>query len=205
MYDSAAEANRRLQRSVIMYDGYPVYVNGCADDRDGEVCVAITPLPKMRDELSVKLNDPKLDYRNLPLGYVNGTREARYYLRRAYRHQIQGLCDANVTCANVKPDDGIGGLPRFRDLFRSSGLVDCMKGVYPSLEEAKAQLDNPDGEKSSVAFHRTLALYKDPRLGYYKLLHRGEEIAWGSCEGFILPTLYEHLREQLTELGVKAS
>lgn len=190
MYDSAEQAQLRLGQTIVGYDGKPVYVHRVNKAEELECSL----MNRMEALITVALNDPKLNINKFPLGYVNVRNRAVYLSRSPMRQQRQGLCRQNVLVKNAA---GVN----FLDVAKTPGFVDAWTNVYPTIKDCLNQFDiNPD--LKSMAFNRRWALYQDKDLGFFELLYRGERVAWGDPQGFVLPSEYSYLRESLAECGV---
>ena len=150
-YDTGEYANSRLAGTIVKVDGEAVCVDTVNDDM--ECLVEFIDSGELR---TVPLNG--LDLSPIKLGYVNTIGNCVYMQRIPRRDDWrQGLRDNNVT---------YGGLLR-------SGVVQILKGTYPSLDEAAKRSEE---EEYRVAFSKEFCIdyvgnlrYKGrPSVGKYK-------------------------------------
>lgn len=196
-YKTADDINFRLANTYIFYDGQLVYCVRAGIAPNGQLGVTIQDLPDLNNMRTVPLDDPKLNFYKMRIGYVNGRDQAFYLVRSPQRQTQQGLSDKNVWCRGVK-----GGFER----QRFSGLVplreslDSLRGKYPTFDDCALRID--ERRASSLAFHRSFALSRKD-LGCWYLNYKGEAVAWGSPDGFNLGQPYKHLRECIEESGIR--
>lgn len=200
MYDTVENTGARLNGTVVMYDGRPVQVlNAQAGTKQEPIQVNLQFLPKMRDNILVSINDPKLEVRNLPLGYVNIYNDALYLTRSPCRQFKQGLSSNCVIIPRMENRDV--GAPSFKTLLGRAEFSDAMSGIYPTYREALDMIFN-DPDKKAVAFSRRFALYRDRQLGFFELRYKGNRVAWGDPNNFNLPSEFMYLSEVITEQGI---
>ena len=197
-YENAADANQQLGQSVIMFDGNPVWVHEVRSLSSGSIVAVCYPMLAMKDMMTIPINDPRLDARDLGnrLGYVNTFQHtgAVFCSRIPARQFKQGLSKNNVAIGS-RDGPRIFGFETLRGL---SGFTDCLRGHYPSIQEAKDRLTK-EPEIPSIAFHKYFALQHD-ELGFFVVMYRGERVAWGDPESFKIPTHYKYLKELMQEL-----
>ncbi len=203
-YDNVENAAQHLQGCVVMYDDRPHYVREVYRQTNGkrDIMAILSAMPRMRDEIHVPIFDPLFDAKCLGqrLGYVNfGDTIGTLWLSRIPSRQYkQGLIRQNVlvTMGGGRRDPGV----RFDTLLQHAGLSDCLRGIYPTFDQAIQKLDdNPN--LPSVAFHKHFALERQD-LGYHLLCYRNERVAWGDPKKFKLPEHFIYLKETLDKLGV---
>lgn len=167
-YNSVDDKIRRLHNSICLYDNKPVYVQArnVYDNKGslitlGEEEVLLNPLgefphiEKMADSYftKVKYTDDRFCYRAFPLGYVNYKGHAVYVERTPSQQQTQGL----TTNQLVVSEDAARSF-NLSAMIRSSAMIDCILGIYPTIKEAELLLS--DGGVSSIAFDRNFSLKK---------------------------------------------
>lgn len=201
MYDTVENAHAKLAGTVFMFDGRPVNCLGAFDSGDNrdQIHLNLQFLPKMRDNVAVSINDPRIEVRNLPLGYVNIFNDAIYLTRTPCRQFRQGLTSNSVVCPQIRRH----GVPvyNFKTLMQRPEFTDSMMGVYPTFKEAVDMLLNSN-EKLSVAFNRRFALAHDKDLGFFELRYKGNRVAWGDPNNFNLPSEFSYLTEVIHEQGI---
>lgn len=152
-YYATDDRNRRLHRSICMYDGHPVWVV-CSDPYSDRVPsdeeVFICPLEdslKSSKYILVKYTDDKFVARAYPLGYLNHRDGATFIGRAPHQQQKQG-CHTEVII-------NLGGESLPSSYMHTIGMVDCILGKYPSFDIA-VKLSYETAH--SVAFDRHFAV-----------------------------------------------
>jgi hypothetical protein len=201
-YENVEEAESRLRSTVVMYDGKPVWVDHVVRGTGPSgLSVQIYSLPRLREKREVDLFDPKLNMRNIPLGYVNYGHDALYLTRMPARRFKQGLNSENVHIPRDKMFNEHGDRINWGTIYSSQGFADSMSGKFPSFEEAAKKLAD-ESEFKSVAFSRVFALSRNP-LGLNILLYKGNEVAWSESHAFKLPGNKSFLQQVIEQHGVK--
>lgn len=150
-------ANQYLSESLIRVGGETAWVRN-VDEKN-----QLWYYPPASDQRkSIRLDSKEVDFTPVPLGYVNlGDGYSASYTTRIPRRMWKvGLCPSNTSSSRTRVGSG---------LLCSENFAKCVKGVYPSLEEAlKASVR----WQTIVAFSRLFAidydkglLYKDRRVG----------------------------------------
>lgn len=191
-YQTLDDARLRLSGTVILFDGKPVFIDAInyANDSDDIVLSGLS-LPKFTPNEPISLHDPRWEAFDFPLGFMNTSYHAYYLSRRPVRRNRQGLSNDNM---NATRADGQYG-QHFRELIEDPGFCDMFSNTYPTVREAEVRLRATDAQ--SAAFHKTLALVKDPT-GVLKLSYKGRLVGYGSPkEGFRIPSEFKYLRETL--------
>ncbi|HET8689266.1 MAG TPA: hypothetical protein VFM18_21860 [Methanosarcina sp.] len=138
--------------SVIRYKNTPIYIYGVDHGKNLEYQL----LTKDQHGI-VHISDKGLNFKPVELGMVNHGGYAAYIQRIPVRGYKQGLSSINIEVKKVHE------LPQkiLTDLckIKNSSLAKCIKGEYPSLQEAAVHLMEKDID--SLAFSRTFALDKD--------------------------------------------
>ena len=149
-YLNQHDLDLRLDRTICMYEGTPVYVRTMAD-RLRHPQIAIYRLDGQLYK-AWKIIDHKEDSfvdRATKLGYLNYSGSAYYLERVPYRHQNQGLKSSNIR--------ELPGLSRYgTEWFTGENMKDCILGKYPSYLEATSLMDKKG--HFGVAIHRCLAV-----------------------------------------------
>lgn len=217
-YESVNDAQMRLQHTVVLYDGEPVYITGVSqvgpdDPKDDIYRVYAAPLPFVPDRNGNQkeafrkfISSRKFDLAPFPLGFMNKNDTTYYLSRQCKRQQKQGLSDNTIGVVDMSSFEGKGkGLPR--RAFTVSNLVtypeflDTIKGRYPSLEEATALLQ---GDANAVAFSRVFALVKDQDLDdLIYLYHKTDKVGFILDGQLKLSKAARCLKEALQEVGIK--
>lgn len=164
------QAGERLNNSVVLYDGQPVFIQRVEEHDDGDVRAYCMDCADRTKSQRKKLNSPKFSrFRELPqLGWVNPagdyrTAGALFLARVTQTARTHGLTSQNVSVANFRygAEDGSLAIQRgnygFGTLMFDTGFVDGHNGKYPSLEEILRQIK--DG--SAIAFSRKWAVVRD--------------------------------------------
>lgn len=191
-YYSVEDKMRRLHNTICLYKGEPIFVS--ANEYHGNtVGIQALAAPTSKQAV-VEYTEEDFDYKSFCLGYMNFSSHAVYLSRRPDRQNRQGLS------FDTMHQDPYIYHPR--DFMRTQALVDCMKGVYPTIEQA---IENVMvvGWNSS-AFARRLAI--ESKGGNVLLVHRGRPIAqkkYGTFEFMLMPTGdYSYLKDMLIKQGV---
>jgi hypothetical protein len=202
-YETAEEIRFRLENTIVLYEGLPVFItktrrgDELVDDKDiSRVYFQKMPFKRGQKEERRYLSSKKFDLKPFPMGYFNSEGKALYASRRPVRQNKQGL-SANTL---IIDDDGRqrGGFG-FEDIIRDQGFCDMILGVYPSFKDAGDIIDK-DG-CNSVAISRAFALAMDDDLGALILKNRGVScgLAFKGDRGFRLAPKYHFLKEELEE------
>jgi len=185
------QAKQKLAGTVIMYKDKPIYIGDVKQGGGGVVLLAYN-LPNYEKEILLKLDDNNLDGLNFKLGYVNYKDTATYLTRVPRRQYAQGLRGENTA-------NSMGY--NFGDLTREPSFSENLSGKYPSFEDCVKTVEA--GKNRSRAFHRRFAISKDNELGFYQLEYKGQRIAYGDPENFVLPSHMQYLSEVIRSAGVK--
>lgn len=185
MYERQEDIRARLEGTIIRYEDDPILVTG----NEG-FDIFISYLSGTKKEL-VSIKDSKLNFKAVPLGYVNYRGRAYYLHRIPQRRWKQGLSAAGVY--SVTPNAPIENLLR-------KPLVATIKGIYCSYDKALSDIQNKT--MVSIAFNRVIAIRKED-LGNIKLEYKGTEVGWFEGDKVILGKDYVHLKEHLTIKGAK--
>lgn len=195
MYDGPEQTKMRLAETVVAYDGKPVYVTGVTAGNK----LNLVKLPKMNDNFVCGLNDPKLNFLDLRLGYVNTNNYAAYMRRTAGRQQRQGLHKGVVIIGDRDLQNKV--VLNWEELIHTPEFFDAFQGIYPNFADVvQRMLENP--KIRSMAFHRRFALHRDEELGFYELRYRGRRVAWGDPNQFNLPSEYSYMTEMIQAEGI---
>jgi len=209
-YENIHDAQMRLSGTVVLYDGDPVYIRDIGqkdpgDPKDDVFRVYAEKLPRTgRDNLAEMrkfISSKKFDMAPFPMGFINRGGYAYYATRTPRRQQKQGLSEGTFFTTVPGFENEKAGLS-FGNAVQSREFVDCIKGVYPSMEDAVKSIIS--GEAKSVGISRTYALVGDRSLdGLIYLYHKSEKV------GFILDGTLKLsksavcLKESLREVGIK--
>lgn len=172
-YYSKEDAIRRLNETICMYDGSPVYVSLDVPMDAPEHTVLCYPLKyfyatkKANPSFKVLYTDPKFNYKQFPLGYGFSDKSGgMYFARIPDRKQSQGLSHSTL-----RIDGRSTGLSGY---FLSEAMENCIRGIYPTMEWAieHARMDR----FSVIPFHRKMAIAKIDR-GLVCLKYRRRAVA----------------------------
>ncbi len=172
-YWDAHSVEMRLDETICLYQGKPVYVQVDRDRLgDGHTLKAYKLDGRMRNPTRVDYRTEDFDYRAFPLGYMNSDRNAYYLTRVPARQQKQGLERRQLR--------GIPELPHMEGWFYGRDMEDCILGRYPSVPEALEKLDTYAVE--SIAVSRNVAI-RMRSTGGTKLLYKGRTIGHRKADG----------------------
>jgi hypothetical protein len=199
--------NTRLNNTVCLYEGEPVYV-ACTpslhtDPPLKETEVYITHLPKKTGAgtkasktVVVDYTDDKFSYIAFQLGYADVGQGVAYISRNPSRTQHAGLSDFNVLF-----DGDVNSLSN--RLLKSHELYRCIKGLYTSFDEALLTIDS--GQRTACAIDRYFAIEEDGNVLYLYYRTNTIGIKTQNREDFtIFPSKgYPLLKEELDRVGIK--
>lgn len=133
--DNHNDAEMRLNRTVVMYKGRPIYIQGIRGD---ELKVIGTDLLDSEDKALPSLKEEGWDFLPVQLGYVNfPRREAAYVRRTPARRWKQGLdCQA---------------LNYPEHMIITPAVAHTILNQYPSFEKA---IERADAFGLRTAFHK---------------------------------------------------
>lgn len=203
----ARQKRMKLNGTICLYKGEPYHVD--AHDNLAEHMVFLVPVGSNRrgraqaGDLCVDYRDKEFDYSSPPLGYTNLRPHAHYLARFPDRQAQQGLFYSQIT------DLGSGPSARAFDpyvWFYSSAAGECIKGIYPTLEECVEAVTSLPLWRS-CAFHRHFAVQRLGRKGL-ELMYRGRGVgSTTKAEGTPHFVLYpdkdnSNLRELLENIDV---
>lgn len=204
-YYDPRSVSLRLDRTICMYKGEPLYVELGAH-HDPSLSTRIGPdywhiLWGTRLKGGTKwikdidYRSPDFDYRALPLGYINHCGGAYYLARSPARQQKQGLCRSSTIFVGEQPQVGTW--------WASKDLHDCIMGIYPSLDKALKDLEEYKAMK--VAVSRNVAIAWNGG-GVYTLHHKGrqvgfkEKFTWRMYETRERKALVSCINEEMPEI-----
>lgn len=197
MYETIEEAKLKLESSLVLFDGRPVYVSGVAPMR-GDFGLQYTSLPFRKKKNpwnlppgsvnpettyeTVSIKDPRWDFKsgNSRLGYVSlmnpndGSIESAFTSRMPSRHPRQGLDNRTVQVrlfsSNPWPID-------FSSLLEAEGLSNTFSGKYSSASVAFEYVSKKPEVYHSVPISRKLLIHWD-RVSPPVLVYRNEKIGY---------------------------
>lgn len=165
-YYSNNDAHSKLHRTIIMYDGKPYY---CQDSGNGihfmlwglrEDPNNVT-LDKI--DMTVPYTDPKFDYLDIKIGYINNERNCAYLTRNPTRKIRQALGLDDINWGNISSRT-----------FYSKRMEECILGQHMTAQEA---LDSVlRSQRDGAAFHREFAVVRDG--SSVQLHHRGDVVGY---------------------------
>lgn len=173
-YPDVSEAQRRLQGTVIMYNGQGYYVSNVTQERSRSPIKLILLPVGGGDELVKDITDKGFNnFAAFPLGFCNffqgrdGERSRKdcvYIARTPTRSIPQGLHSRNVVSYQYPNSNG----PSFERFRNSDGFAEMLRGEYPSYEEAFDTLV----PQSSIAVDREYAIVMG-EMGFCYLIRGG--------------------------------
>lgn len=193
-YDCVDQADMRLRGCVILIDGDPCEVMRVKQGAKGKnLLIEYAALPGRHKVDEIGLEDDRVNFRQIPLGYVNNGGDAYYLRRTPARQQRQGLCNGNVLVSA-----GVRRQPRFNDLIITGPFKDMIHNTYPTIDEALALFEK-DADRVSVAIHRHFAMKIDRDFNSFELHYKGQRIAWGDPHVWNLPSHLSYMKEIMQE------
>lgn len=149
-YWSREDVRMRLNRTICMHKGVPVYVTVDEHGPSEGNMVETWPLGSSKGPTYVDYTDDNFEYKAPPLGYAFWKGRAHYISRLPERRQRQGLTVDSLVIEPPLPDGRRG------DLFRSKAVVECITGKHRSVSDALIMVERGDAE--SVPIHRQVAI-----------------------------------------------
>ena len=202
-YENAEEVRFRLEGTVVLYDGKPVYItkvnNTLGDDAFEIARVFFRPVPyEARDKETRKyLSSRKFSLEPFKMGYMNTDKEVVYLSRAPVRQQRQGLCQQNLSITDVFGDKSKNH--DFSTVIRSKGFSDMVEGLYPCYDKALEMLR----DRTSVALSNIFALAYDPDFSIMYLLNRGTKCGASFMgEKMRIPDKFKFLREEMNACNI---
>lgn len=205
LYNTASDVDQRLVGTIVEYDKASYKVVGTSKPR-GSKTYSLELLSHVSRVAYVNLDDPKLNYMSLRLGYGNRTdkphwpqvfRVSRMPCRAPYR---QGLCRDNVVFDDPHNIS-------WETIWRNGLLDQIFSEDYPTLERAREILTEEttsDMADVSVAISRDFAIYRD-EIGLLKVYYRGIPVAWGSWDDLKVLDEHQYLTNILKAKGFNVS
>jgi hypothetical protein len=124
-YDTPADARLRLDNSICLYKGEPVFVSTIREDLTAE-CIPCRA-DHTDQTIYVNANSDDLDITPPPMGFVNYRGDALYWFRNTMRQTLQGLSRTNTAFWPQPAVDWNIGLLQ--------ALGKTIKGEYPTVAE----------------------------------------------------------------------
>lgn len=193
------QASERLNRSVILYDGDPVYVEAVSEGSDGVPKVHIMDLVNQQ-VIRKNADSPKFErYRKLPnLGWFNSKGIPLFMERRTRTSRSHGLTNENVAIFNLHAGSGTlqANGNTFINVMFDKGFIDSHNDRFPSMERTLRDI----APGSSIAVSRKLLVNCD--MDGLKWLWLGKArvgIFTGSDSLLLLPKYAFHREEIQSE------
>lgn len=164
-YPHGSDAQLRLLRTIVRWQGEPVYVSGVYDG----TLVLVWDMKSGSQLFVVDSNDSRLDVSSQRMGFVNYGGRAYYAARRAIRSQRQGVEPSRCLHYDISKgrmqsfDIGDDLLIEYRNMLTRR---------YPTVKQIV------DSDDLTGAFGPTWAIRKTGSKGWYILFHRMEAIGW---------------------------
>lgn len=199
-YPDATEAQRRLQGTVVMYNGEGYYVNEIRQRTSSSPIVARIRQLTGSDHIDVPIKDKGFNnFAAFPLGFCNcfnpsegrPTHECTYVSRIPSRAIPQGLSNRNVSVSSYG-----GRGPSFERMRDTIGFAEMLRGEYPTYEEAYSKLL----PSTSIAIDREHALRMSAEgfVGlYYKGMEKSNLVAIATSTRLLVPQLKRHFKRSL--------
>lgn len=177
--------------SVIRLGEEPVYITDVEYAGD-DIFLYYQHLVDANKMGRVRTDNPDINMNPVDLGMCQYNNRALYTSRIPRRMWKIGLNKQNFSYQYVVPQNIRA--PNMNTLLFSKGLVHCIKGEYPSFEEAQSRVLDPDNNELNVGFSRSFCL--TIKAIYYKWTglvgyHKKQEVR-------LLPE-FKFLQEQLEE------
>lgn len=204
-YETLEEIKFRLEQTIVLYDGKPVYigrVNMPGEQDAGEIArVYFKELPLKEGgpkEVRKYLSSRKFDLTPFKMGYFNHNGRAVFASRTPVRQNKQGLSKQSLVLKTLGLNPITDREVSFTEVVTSQGFIDMIEGSYPSFDGAVPLLKEDAG---SVALSQSFALSFDDDLGIFILFHRGIKcgLVLEGDRGVRLAAKYGFLKEELRD------
>lgn len=120
-----------------------------------------TDVGKQSGILRKMMNSPKFNkFRPFPLGMVNIQGSVILVERQPMRQTQQGLTNNMLSQSKITIDGASGGIRPVN--IASPELADTILNKYPSPEDCRKNLLDPEVQNTGAAFHRSFALIRGP-------------------------------------------
>lgn len=149
--------------SLIIYKKEPVMVKTVIDRS-----LFLKDIIRKKELGLVPITDNNLDFTPVKLGFCNEGRDAFYVTRAPLRQYKQGLCRGNLNIHRLHDEYDKVGMDKLSKM-NSEGLVNCILGRYPNLNEAIELIT--ENKMNSVAFNRFFAIDSD-----FRIYHRNNDV-----------------------------
>lgn len=200
-YMTAQDVQLRLNKTVVMYRGHPVYVGqGLMTEYTGadDLTLDVFDLIEQRWLPKVHSSDEELEVKAQYLGYFNlrdgrNIDTATYAARLPCRRQRQGLSQENCYIYNLNGNILNNRMDNIHPSYlKMKSFGEMMMNEYPKFEECLKQLKDHDRCKAR-AFGRKLLITED-EIGLIKLHYFTTAIGvWNpKRKQFSLPEQFEH-------------
>lgn len=162
-YQNGHDANMRLSRTIVKFEGRPIYVVGLWD---GLLLQCKTLIDTVEDVL-IDANDSRLDISSPKLGFYQTSSGTFYAMRCPTRSQRQGVDVARLLCYDVST-----GLFT-RASYDMSVLRAFGKSIFGDFRKISEILDGQSG-----AFARTWAIRRTKSKNVWLLYHKTEAVGF---------------------------
>jgi hypothetical protein len=202
-YENLEEASFRLNGTVVLYDGNPVYVATLENHKDGIVRVNIMDLPLDPNTMTSPstrkmINSPKFNkFRPFEVGNMNYLSQNGNLIplrveRIPARTRMQGANSTNMRISMVDPRLAAGAAFNWNNLICNEGFVEMVKNIYPTLPEFF------ESETPACCLSRDLTVNTVERSGVCYVFYKMESIGILNTNGslFLFPK-YNYLKESL--------
>lgn len=210
-YETAEEVKFRLENTVVLYDGKPVYINRVSvpgpEDIDEVARVFFKELPfdlKDREkEVRKYLSSKKFDLAPFRMGYMNHPNGVFFVSRTPLRQNRQGLSAGVVKLFDVKGEKS--NWVSFSDMISCQGFSDMVNNVYPDFKQAGEVVG--DGKTDSVAISQSFAFAVDKDLDALILHHKGVKcgLAFPGDKSIRVAKKFHFLKEELESYRIPIS
>ena len=180
MYQNAGEADMRLRGCVVLYDNIPVCIERCAKADNGKIQLTAFEVGNLGNYLRFNLDDPKLNYRNIKLGFMlsNLTGRAYYVVRMPIRRYKQGLSKENTrfklvhTLGQNKPDRGY----TLSSAIKDKGFASLLRGEKQDIQEILEAMRDQCGVRIVNRFF----MFEKDELGLIHLYYKGVRVGYSN-------------------------
>lgn len=160
LYDNLDDVKSKLLQTIIYHKGQTVYVKSVEGELDPVTGVTyinyilkVQGLDK-KGLVTVKLDDPDLNYMNFKLGYANLHGVAVYWFRKPVKQYKQGLRADQVQQRTSNPNQFVAA-----EFQLNHQIAAMLEGKYPSIEHVREAVKLQNA--GTVAFHPNFAVGYD--------------------------------------------
>lgn len=152
------DLNQMFRDTLVLYNKWPVKIVEVDHNREALTVSLATGASK-----NISIDDKRFDFTPFELGNVNGDGCCAYMVRKGLRRWKQGLNRENINVFMVETSIKSSEFSRQLRKLDSRFLINTIKGLYPSKEEA---LELVSSGSECAAFSRLFSVDNEFNLIY---------------------------------------